>query len=66
MLTVAGVHILAKGQGVSTPGATIHEMGTAHMGTDPRTSVLDKYSQARCRHRRLVANVRFPAPRYRE
>ncbi len=27
-------------------GRGIHEMGTARMGTDPKTSVLNKYSQA--------------------
>jgi len=46
MLTAAGVHIMAKGHGAGTPGSTIHEMGTAHMGVDPRTSVLNKYNQA--------------------
>ncbi|MBV1687832.1 GMC family oxidoreductase [Novosphingobium sp. G106] len=46
MLTAAGAHIIAKGQGPGSPGVTIHEMGTAHMGTDPRTSVLNKYNQA--------------------
>jgi choline dehydrogenase-like flavoprotein len=46
MMAAAGVRIMAKGQGASKPGGTIHEMGTAHMGTDPRTSVLNKYGQA--------------------
>jgi choline dehydrogenase-like flavoprotein len=45
MLTAAGAKIVAKGKGPSVPGATIHEMGTAHMGTDPRTSVLNKFNQ---------------------
>ncbi len=27
------------------PGMGIHEMGTARMGTDPKTSVLNKYNQ---------------------
>jgi choline dehydrogenase-like flavoprotein len=27
-------------------GLGIHEMGTAHMGKDPKTSVLNKYNQA--------------------
>jgi choline dehydrogenase-like flavoprotein len=27
------------------PGRSIHEMGTARMGTDPRTSVLNKWNQ---------------------
>ncbi len=46
MLTSAGAMIVNKGKGPGTPGATIHEMGTAHMGSDPRTSVLNKYNQA--------------------
>jgi len=29
----------------SVPGMTIHEMGTARMGNDPRTSVLNKFNQ---------------------
>lgn len=28
------------------PGLTIHEMGTAHMGHDPATSVLNRFNQA--------------------
>jgi choline dehydrogenase-like flavoprotein len=46
MLKAAGAMIINKGKGPGTPGATIHEMGTAHMGTDPKTSVLNKYNQA--------------------
>jgi choline dehydrogenase-like flavoprotein len=46
MLEAAGVKIMAKGQGPGKPGNAIHEMGTAHMGTDPKTSVLNKYNQA--------------------
>ncbi len=46
MMTAAGARILGKGTGPGVPGHTIHEMGTAHMGTDPGTSVLNKYSQA--------------------
>jgi choline dehydrogenase-like flavoprotein len=29
-----------------TPGVSIHEMGTAHMGDDPKTSVLNRFNQA--------------------
>jgi choline dehydrogenase-like flavoprotein len=29
-----------------TPGHSIHEMGTAHMGNDRKTSVLNKYNQS--------------------
>ena len=46
MLAAAGAHIIAKGHGPSAPGVSIHEMGTAHMGSDPRTSVLNKFNQA--------------------
>ena len=31
---------------VLTEGWSIHEMGTARMGTDPKTSVLNKHNQA--------------------
>ncbi|MCB1122904.1 MAG: GMC family oxidoreductase, partial [Verrucomicrobiae bacterium] len=31
--------------GTSAPGSCIHEMGTARMGRDPRTSVLNKWNQ---------------------
>jgi choline dehydrogenase-like flavoprotein len=46
MLEAADVKIMARGQGPGTPGTAIHEMGTAHMGTDPKSSVLNKYNQA--------------------
>jgi choline dehydrogenase-like flavoprotein len=31
---------------LSPPGASVHEMGTARMGHDPATSVLNRYNQA--------------------
>ena len=37
-------HYLARGYG--EPGLGIHEMGTARMGRDPQTSVLNAYNQA--------------------
>lgn len=33
-------------ENLSTPGAGIHEMGTARMGSDPGQSVLNGYNQA--------------------
>jgi choline dehydrogenase-like flavoprotein len=33
------------GKPTGIPGAGIHEMGTARMGRDPKTSVLNGYSQ---------------------
>jgi choline dehydrogenase-like flavoprotein len=35
-----------EGQGISTGGTIIHELGTARMGNDPKTSALNKYCQA--------------------
>jgi len=32
--------------GIAAPGRIIHEVGTVRMGDDPKTSVLNKYSQA--------------------
>src|SRR4030095_2433406 len=32
-------------QNKPVPGGTIHEMGTARMGNDPKTSVLNKFNQ---------------------
>jgi len=36
----------AAGEGISTGGEIIHELGTVRMGSDPKTSVLNQYSQA--------------------
>ena len=46
MLAAAGAKIAHLSTGSETLGGSIHEMGTARMGLDPRTSVLNKYSQA--------------------
>ena len=46
MLRSAGVEIVRSGHELSIPGSGIHEMGTARMGVDPHTSVLNRYSQA--------------------
>lgn len=45
MLTAAGVKDVKGYDGDGTPGRGIHEMGTARMGKDPKTSVLNKYNQ---------------------
>ena len=42
----AGGMVMAQATEPGTPGLGIHEMGTARMGTDPRTSVLGKFNQA--------------------
>lgn len=45
MLEAAGVKDVGGGDGDGTPGRGIHEMGTARMGKDPKTSVLNKWNQ---------------------
>lgn len=45
MLKAAGYKNVQKFKRPSYVGTTIHEMGTARMGRDPKTSVLGKYNQ---------------------
>ncbi len=45
MLEAAGVKDVGGNDGDGTPGRGIHEMGTARMGKDPKTSVLNKWNQ---------------------
>jgi choline dehydrogenase-like flavoprotein len=45
MLEAAGVKNVTGRIGDGTPGRGIHEMGTARMGKDPKTSVLNKHNQ---------------------
>ncbi len=46
LLEAAGAtHIERSTRGPSTPGGTNHEMGTARMGRDPKTSVLNSWNQ---------------------
>ncbi len=46
MLKAAGLEDIEGYADEARPGLCIHEMGTARMGHDPRTSVLNKYNQA--------------------
>ena len=46
MLAVAGAREIAVYQKITNPGRAIHEMGTARMGRDPKTSVLNEFNQA--------------------
>jgi choline dehydrogenase-like flavoprotein len=46
MLKKAGLKGVTSHQGEHVPGDAIHEMGGARMGSDPRKSVLNKWSQA--------------------
>jgi choline dehydrogenase-like flavoprotein len=45
MLTAAGLKDVKGFDGDGTLGRGIHEMGSARMGKDPKTSVLNKYNQ---------------------
>jgi choline dehydrogenase-like flavoprotein len=45
MLTAAGVKDVTTFDNECYPGAGIHEMGTARMGRDPKSSVLNKWNQ---------------------
>ena len=45
MLEATGVRNVRTFESDYAPGMGIHEMGTARMGRDPRTSVLNEYNQ---------------------
>ena len=45
MLEAAGVKDVSTFDGEYFPGMGIHEMGTARMGRDPRSSVLDAHNR---------------------
>jgi choline dehydrogenase-like flavoprotein len=45
MLEAAGIKNVKTYDNGSEPGMAIHEMGTARMGNDPKTSVLNKWNQ---------------------
>ena len=45
MLQAAGVKDVSPFDSGYYPGMGIHEMGTARMGNDPKTSVLNKWNQ---------------------
>jgi len=46
MMEAAGGFVVSQSNQPGTPGLGIHEMGTARMGKDPMTSVLNKFNQA--------------------
>ena len=46
MLEAAGAENVSRQEQISPPGLAIHEVGTARMGDDPATSVLNRWQQA--------------------
>src|SRR6202008_378834 len=46
MIQAAGGFVISTNAEPGAPGLGIHEMGTACMGKDPKTSVLNKFNQA--------------------
>jgi choline dehydrogenase-like flavoprotein len=46
MLAAAGFENIESNGSIQPPGHSVHEMGTARMGHDPATSVLNRYNQA--------------------
>ena len=46
MFEQAGIEIVEVKRQVLTEGWSIHELGTARMGTDPKTSVLNQFQQS--------------------
>jgi choline dehydrogenase-like flavoprotein len=46
MLRAAGADDIKREAEISKPGLAIHEVGTARMGNDPKTSVLNRWQQA--------------------
>jgi choline dehydrogenase-like flavoprotein len=46
MFEEAGVEVIGVDKEMLTEGWSIHELGTARMGTDPKTSVLNQFQQS--------------------
>src|SRR6266446_7939386 len=46
ILRAAGAEVVSTGGRISAPGRIIHELGTARMGKDSKTSVLNKFNQS--------------------
>jgi choline dehydrogenase-like flavoprotein len=46
MFEAAGVELLTENLEMFAPGHSIHEVGTARMGNDPKASVLNQFNQA--------------------
>jgi choline dehydrogenase-like flavoprotein len=56
MLAAAGCVDIKPREAAMPPGSSVHEMGTARMGRDPATSVLNGYNQAHDIHNLFVTD----------
>src|SRR5258707_15044689 len=45
ILRAAGAEVVSTGGRMTAPGRIIHELGTARMGNDPKTSVMNRFNQ---------------------
>lgn len=62
MVEAAGGVVTRRQSGISIGGEIIHEIGTARMGNDPRSSVLNKFNQAHeVRNLFVVDGAAFPS-----
>ena len=59
MLEAAGCKDIVTHNNATAPGAAIHEMGTARMGRDPKTSVLNKWNQVHAAKNVFVTDGSF-------
>ena len=46
MFEAAGIEVIGEDKQILTEGWSIHELGTARMGNDPKTSVLNQFQQS--------------------
>jgi choline dehydrogenase-like flavoprotein len=46
MFEAAGIEVIESSRDLLTPGWSIHELGTARMGNDPKISVVNQYQQS--------------------
>ena len=46
MFEAAGIEVVSVDREILTEGWSIHELGTARMGNDPKTSVLNQFQQS--------------------
>ena len=46
MFEAAGIEVVGTDDKMLTEGWSIHELGTARMGSDPKTSVLNQFQQS--------------------